>query len=295
MTQPHIVVAGASGDLGKRIVDALVERGADVVALVRDASPEEVDTELLRMGAQVCRLDMRRADDIAQACSGAGCVVSALAGLREVLVDAQALLLKGAVQAGVPRFIPSDFCTDFRKIDAGENRNFDLRREFHHQLEGSAIAATSIFNGAFAEVLQYNIPLLDHRAKTVSYWGSADWQVDFTTMDDTAAFTADAALDIAAPRALCIAGFQMSARELARFTEDFLERGYTLVRRGSIEDLRLANRLERAAHPEGENELYASWQQSQYLQSMLTAHHLQRDNDRYGSRKWTRLEDIIQK
>src|ERR1035441_4221125 len=38
--------------------------------------------------------------------------------------------------------------------------------------------------------------------------------VDFTTMDDTAAFTASAALDPSTPRFLRIAGDQLSAREL---------------------------------------------------------------------------------
>jgi hypothetical protein len=37
---------------------------------------------------------------------------------------------EGAIAAGVPRFIPSDFSADFTKLPAGENRNFDLRRAF---------------------------------------------------------------------------------------------------------------------------------------------------------------------
>lgn len=64
------------------------------------------------------------------ACKGVSCVISVLAGLRDVIITAQRQLLDAAVKAGVPRFVPSDFCTNFTQIEPGENRNFDLRREF---------------------------------------------------------------------------------------------------------------------------------------------------------------------
>jgi hypothetical protein len=35
-----------------------------------------------------------------------------LAGLREVVIDAQKKLLDAAIAAGVPRFIPSDYSLD---------------------------------------------------------------------------------------------------------------------------------------------------------------------------------------
>jgi hypothetical protein len=58
------------------------------------------------------------------------CVVSVLAGLREVIIDAQKVLLDAAIAAGVPLFIPSDYSLDFTKFSDGENRNLDLRRDF---------------------------------------------------------------------------------------------------------------------------------------------------------------------
>ena len=110
----------------------------------------------------------------------------------------------------MPRFIPSDYSADFTGLSAGENRNFDLRREFRERLSGARIASTSILNGAFAELLTWGMPLLDFAAKRVSYWGDADQKLDFTTMDDTAMFTAAAALDPAAPAILRIAGDEIS-------------------------------------------------------------------------------------
>ena len=56
-------------------------------------------------------------------------MVSSLAGLRKVIIDAQKVLLDAAIAAGVPRFIPSDYSLDFTRFSDGENRNLDLRRE----------------------------------------------------------------------------------------------------------------------------------------------------------------------
>ncbi len=212
-----------------------------------------------------------------------------------MIVEAQSVLLEAAIAAGVPRFIPSDFCTDFTTLPEGENRNFDLRREFHKRLDVAPIASTSIFNGAFGEILTYNVPLLDFEKKTVGYWEDPDWHIDFTTMDDTAAYTAAAALDPTTPRALKIASFQVSPNDLVKFTGETLKTPFTLARIGSLEDLGVYNKRERAAHPEGENELYAGWQQSQYMQSMFSAHHQSLDNARYPDVVWTKLQDAIGK
>lgn len=288
-----IVVAGATGNLGKRITEALRGRGADVVALTRVGAAGDKVKALEDSGARTAAVDMSSAAEIAEACAGAACVVSAVQGLRDVVVGTQSVLLEAALAAGVPRFIPSDFSTDFTELPEGENRNFDLRREFHRRLDAAPIASTAIFNGSFADILTYNLPLLDFQKKVVGYWEDPDRRIDFTTMDDTAAYTAAAALDPTTPRALKIASFQVSPRDLARFTEETLNTPFELVRLGSLEDLRARNKSERAAHPEGEQELYASWQQTQYMQSMFSTHHQFLDNGRYPEVVWTGLEDVL--
>ncbi len=288
-----IAVAGATGNLGKRIVKALVAQGASVVAPVRVGTAEDKIEDLKRLGARVKLLDMSEVEQLASAIDGASCVVSALQGLHDVIVDTQSILLKAAVKAKTLRFIPSDYCVDFRPQPEGENRNFDLRREFHLILNKAPIQRTSIFNGAFADILTYNIPLYDAKKKVIGYWDDPDWRVDFTTMDDTAAFTAAAALDTQAPEALHIASFQVSANDLHKYTVDVLHTPFTPVRIGSVAELAAQNKRDRAAHPEGEHELYSAWQQSQYMQSMFTVHHPSLDNTRYEHLTWTPLSDIL--
>ncbi|CAA9261773.1 Isoflavone reductase homolog P3 [uncultured Coleofasciculus sp.] len=292
-----ILVAGGTGNLGRRIVKAAIARGAEVRAIVRNGSEPEKIEKLTKLGAEVITVDMSDVDELKQACQGASCVVSALSGLHETIVDSQIKLLDAAISAGVPRFIPSDFSSDFTKLPAGENRNFDLRKEFHQYLDKSPIAATSILNGAFAdEILSYNTPLYDVKNYSVGYWGDkSDWKIDFTTMDNTADYTAAAALDSTTPKILRIASFQISPNELASVGKEVKNREFKLVPMGSLEDFSASNKEERAAHPEGEKEVFPSWQNKQYLYSMFSVQNIPLDNDRYPDVRWTSAIDVISK
>jgi uncharacterized protein YbjT (DUF2867 family) len=210
------VVAGAGGDLGGRIVRALHERGAPVRAIVRRGGDPERLADLRRLAVEVAEVDYGDAAGLAHACARGSCVVSALSGLRPVIVDAQAALLDAAVAAGVPRFIPSDYCIDYTTLARGTNRNLDLRAEFRERLDAAPVAATSVLNGMFTGLLVGPAPVVLFPLRRVVYWEDADQPLDFTTIDDTAAVTAAAALDPSAPRFLRIAGEEITARGLAR-------------------------------------------------------------------------------
>ncbi len=61
----------------------------------------------------------------------------------------------------------------------------------------------------------------------------------------------------------------------------------------SMEDFSASNKKERAAHPEGEKELFPSWQGKQYLHSMFSAQNI--PLDRYPDVQWTSASDVISK
>lgn len=294
MSDATIIVAGASGDLGGRITSALLERGAEVRALVRHSTAPDKVERLRELGAEVVPVDLYSASEALPACEGAACVVSALAGLRDVIVEAQTLLLYAAVTAGVPRFIPSDYSIDFTKCQPGRNRNLDLRREFHTRLDKAPIAATTIFNGAFAELLTGQMPMISFRLRRVLFWGDGDQPLDFTTMDDSAAFTASAALDPSTPRFLRIAGDQLSARELAAVVSEVTGERFRPLRVGSLRLLGTLAKVMRAVTPGG-NELYPAWQGMQYTCDMFggRAKLDQLDNDRYSGMHWTTVRDVL--
>ncbi|MBN1656377.1 MAG: NmrA family NAD(P)-binding protein [Deltaproteobacteria bacterium] len=294
MSDPTIVVAGATGNLGGRIIKALRQRGAEVRALVRNSSARDKLEQLQKSGAAVVAVDYGNASELTSACSGAACVVSALSGLRQVIVQTQANLLDAAIRAHVPRFIPSDYSIDFTKFPAGQNRNLDLRRDFHELLDKASIAATTILNGAFADMLTGQMPLILFKLKRVLYWENADQRMDFTTMDDTAAFTANAALDPSTPRFLRIAGDQLSARELLAVVSDVTGKKFRLLRPGGLGMLGALIKIARLLSP-AENELYPAWQGMQYMYNMFDGRGKLEplDNDRYPGMHWTSARDAL--
>ena len=221
-------------------------------------------------------------------------MVSALQGLRDVIVEAQTALLDAAIKADVPRFIPSDYSIDFTKFPAGENRNLDLRREFHKRLDETSISATTIYNGAFAELLTGQMPLIFFKFKRILYWGNPDQRMDFTTMDDTATFTARAALDPSTPRFLRIAGDQLSARDLTVLVSEVTGTKFKLFRAGSLGSLGVLIRVARTAAP-AEKQLFPAWQGMQYMHNMFDGRAKLEplDNDRYPSISWTTVRDVL--
>jgi Predicted nucleoside-diphosphate-sugar epimerases len=290
-----IVLAGATGNLGGRILRCLVSDGAQVRALVRPSTSAEAIDGITSTGAEVVVADFQNPAGLRAACAGASCIVSALSGLRDVIVDAQGALLDAAVSSGVPRFIPSDYCIDFTKLPDGSNRNLDLRREFHVRLDRAAIRPTSIFNGAFADMLTGQAPIVLFKYKRVLYWGRDDQLMDFTTIDETAAFTARAALDESTPRFLRIAGDQLSARGIANSASKATGDPFKLTRAGRLGRLALIIRIARTLFP-APNTLYPPWQGMQYLHNMFDgrAKLLPLDNSRYVGMTWTSVRSVLE-
>ncbi|MEZ0538055.1 NmrA family NAD(P)-binding protein [Fibrella arboris] len=289
-----ILVAGATGDLGGRLVKALLAKSANVRAIVRASSdPDKVKT-LEQAGVTVYKVNMNNATDLAAACQGADCVVSALSGFRDTIVDTQKIVLDAAIAAGVPRFIPSDYSLDFTRFSDGENRNLDLRREFHTYLAKAPISTTTIFNGAFAELITGAMPLILFKPKLVLYWGDANHRMGFTTMDNTAEFTANAALDPTTPRYLYIAGDQISPRHLKDVASSVTGKPFRLFWAGSPFVLSGLIKVAKAVAP-GEGELYPAWQGMQYMRNMVDkrARLDGLDNDRYPSIRWTTIRDVL--
>jgi nucleoside-diphosphate-sugar epimerase len=291
-----IVVAGATGNLGSRVVDSILKQRVAVTALIRTGTARDKAETLIRSGARVVEVDFHQLEQVAKACAGASCVVSALAGLRDVIVDTQRILLEGSAKAGVPRFIPSDFSADYTKWPQPENRTQDLRREFDRILESTAIRPTSILNGAFLDLLLGPFPAFNLEARTVTYWGDPNSRLEFTKLDDIAAFTALTSLDSSAPRRLRIVGERISARELATLAQEVYGERFELFNGGTLSELSdRISRLKEAASPE-DRELYPAWQLMMYMRTIFgnSAEVGPLDNRRYPNFHWTTARELLE-
>lgn len=289
-----ILVAGATGDLGGRIVNALLKKGAAVSAVVRAQTEAQKIKQLEAQGVTVFVAKDWSVEELKAACNGTACVVSALAGLREVIIEAQKTLVEAAIAAGVPRFIPSDYSLDFTKFKDGENRNLDLRREFHRWLDTKPISSTTIFNGAFTDLLSGPMPTILFQKKLVLYWGDGDRRWQFTTMDDTAAYTANVALDPGSPRYLTIAGDLISPKEMRKAVSEITGEKFRLIRTGGQGLLGIIIKIAKTFSP-AEHDLYPAWQGMQYMHNMIDdrSRLASVDNYRYEGMEWTGVKEYL--
>ena len=293
MTTP-VLVAGATGDLGGRIVRELLSRNACVRVLTRPGSGTAVDRYGDDDRVEIAEVAYSDPAALESAMAGIETVVSAVSGTRSVIVDAQRTLLAAAVRAGVPRFIPSDYSSDYRSIAIGSNRNFELRREFAADVDAARIRATSVLNGAFTDMLTGQAPMISFSGRRVLYWSSPDQVLDFTTKDDTAAVTADVALDGNAPRVVEVAGDRVTARDVAGILSDLTGSAFRLQWAGTTSSLSAMSRVMRRVSKD-DGTPFPAWQGMQYFVSMFSGQAQLRhvDNARYGDRDWTTVTDVL--
>jgi NmrA-like family len=256
MQSKLIVVVGGAGKLGRLLVNALLTHPeARVRVLVRDPEKPEVRS-MASDRVELARFDAARATDAerADAVRGAFAVVSTLQGGPDVIVDAQLALVRAAKAAGARRFIPSDYSFDVFKLPAGININSDWRRtlgELAKNEVSSTFEVVHVLQGIFTDryVLGF-LGMLDGDNGVLRYWGDGKTPIDWTTWEDTARFTAAAALDErAVPEKLYVSGDRLDTFAFAKAWEAGHDKKLTLERLGSLEDLAQETQRRLTAEP----------------------------------------------
>jgi hypothetical protein len=291
-----IAIAGATGHLGRMIIQHLGKKDVQIRALVREGSDSTGLQSLTHSKIDIRRVDYNNQSMLNDSLKDVSCVISALSGLREVIVETQSKLLAASVAVGVPRFIPSDFCIDYTNLPHGQNRNLDLRREFSVILDSGPIKATSILNGMFTDLLIGEAPVVLFGMKRIFFWGDADQPMDFTTMDNTAEYTAWAAAEESTPRFLGIAGDVASMHDIQVAATSATGEKFKELRPGGLGAFKLMIKITKTLAP-SPNETFPAWQGMQYLYDMLSgkAKHSRLDNERYSSIKWTSVQEVLKR
>jgi nucleoside-diphosphate-sugar epimerase len=256
MHEKLIVVAGAAGKLGRLVIRSLLEHPhARVRALVRDASKPDL-APLAGDRVELVSFDAVLATEAerAEAVRGAWAVISTLQGGPDVIIDAQLALLRAAKAAGARRFLPSDYSYDMFALPEGVNVSSDWRRtlgELARRETSPSFEVVHVLQGMFADrfVLGF-LGLLDGEQGVVRYWGDGATPIDWTTWEDTARFTAAAALDDReVPERLFVSGDRMDVLAFARAWGAAHGREVTTLRLGSLEELAAETQRRMAAEP----------------------------------------------
>jgi nucleoside-diphosphate-sugar epimerase len=297
MSEPLVVVVGAAGKLGRLVIQALLQRGARVRALVRDPAKPEAKA-LASDRVELVAFDATAATDAqrAAAVQGSYAVVSTLQGGPDVIVDAQLALLRAAKAAGARRFIPSDFSYNVMTLPEGININSDWRRALAHKAHAeitSSFEVVHVFQGIFTD--KYVLGFLGmFDGTTLRYWGDGTTPIDWTTWEDTAAFTAAAALDTRpVPEHLFVRGDRLDVHGFIRAWESAHGKKLAALNLGSYDDLVAETRRRLAAEPQN---MFA-WLPLMYAQGMAGGKALLGDlhNDRYPDIKPSTVAQAIAK
>lgn len=298
MGKQTIALVGGSGRLGALIGNALLDK-PDVMLrlLVRPGSREKVGG-LEKRGAQIVEGTLDTASALASLSDGASTVVSAVQGGPEVIIDGQVRLLRAARDAGVKRFIPSDYSLDLFKVKPGHIPTSELRRQLASVVdaERGTVEVVHVLNGGFLDrgVLFGFIRVIDPAKQTAYVWGDGKQPMDWTTYADTARYTAEAAVDERpVPRKLCVAGDVLDFHGLVRAYESGSGKKLRVERLGSLEDLDARIDQLRKAEPAN---MFA-WLPLMYYRSMLTGEGKLDElmNDRYPSIRPTTVREYVAK
>jgi nucleoside-diphosphate-sugar epimerase len=240
-----ILLAGATGALGSLIANALLDK-PDITlrVLVRPGSRLKA-APLAERGAEVMEIaidDPSRSGALVDAVSGGFSAVSALAGGPDVIIDTQVRLLEASRQAGVKRFIPSDFSYNIFGLADGENTQTDWRRAFARRADEihDGVEVVHVLNGCLLDrrILFGFLGAFDLASRKAFLWGDGNAPMDFTTYEDTARFTAEAATDPnPLPREFNVAGDTLNFHQLIKAYEGASGDALAVVRMGSLADL----------------------------------------------------------
>lgn len=243
--QTTVLVAGATGMLGGRIAAEVADiPQVDLRILVRADSRHDSEKvarlrNLIAHGATVVDGDLSAPETLKTATAGVDVVISAVQGGRAIIVDGQIALAEAAAANGARRILPSDFALDVFKSPPGQHAYFDLRREADEAIASTGLQHVHVLSGAFMD--GFVNTFFDHRTRSVTFWGTGHETFDATTVDDTARYTARAALDAAVPNGkLAFAAEQLSFDHMTAAVEAATGHSYTRSSLGTIDQLRHA-------------------------------------------------------
>ncbi len=186
-----ILIVGATGNLGPHLVKELVHQGHQVSAMLRQSTLANPDKSgpLKAQGVRLIEGDLGEQDKLIDVCIGQDVVLSAIGGEQIMM---QPALAEAAAEAGVKRFIPSEFGLDPHAAGPGSCDLFDLKAAVQEQLKSIGVATTMIYTNGFMEFWGTGLGQLGpmEPPETVQLYGDGNTSTYMCTLGDIARYTA---------------------------------------------------------------------------------------------------------
>src|ERR687892_2498201 len=149
-----VLVVGATGSLGGKVVDELLERGKKVRALVR---PTTDASRLENKGVEIARGDMLDLDSVVAAMNGADAVITTAAGYtrggknaNDIDTLGNANLAEATHRAGIRRFVLTSILTCDQTPDVP---HFWHKKVAEDKLEQLGVPFVALRPGAFLDMI----------------------------------------------------------------------------------------------------------------------------------------------
>jgi len=195
----RILIVGATGHLGRELVEACRKQGHEAHVLVRPATRQDPAKmqPLQAAGATIQEGSLADHGSLLRACRAVDIVISAVGGLQ---VGDQGTLVQAVKEAGVQRFVPSDFGLDPAASGPGSCVLFDAKAAVEKSIKRSGIPYTFIHcNGFFTywaaslgDLTRLGGPLPPDE---VNVYGDGNVLAAMTSLSDVATVTVRAVMD----------------------------------------------------------------------------------------------------
>jgi len=197
MVLHHVVVVGATGNLGPSIVNALLERKdyfTSITAVTHSDPLDKKFDDIKQKGVKVVHAKFDDKHSLAEAFKGADAVISTVGGGA---FDSQTTIVDAAVEAGVKRFVPSEFGVDTTDPKFAAVPIFAAKVAVHKHTEELAkagkITYTDIITGPFGDWgLRVGFTGFNLQKQEATIWDGGHWLTNYTNVQDIGRFTAAA-------------------------------------------------------------------------------------------------------
>lgn len=129
--------------------------------------------------------------------AGLDVVICTYLGDNDFMINAQKALIDACDQAGVARYIASDYCFDYTSLEIGAHPAKDPMKIIHEYVQAKQnVQGVHVLIGAFMETFwSAYFQVFNVQEKTLNYWGTGEETWESTTYGDAASYTAAVALD----------------------------------------------------------------------------------------------------
>ncbi|KAJ5462557.1 hypothetical protein N7475_007501 [Penicillium sp. IBT 31633x] len=187
-----VLIAGITGFVGIPCARSALARGLKVRGLARNINnlPEDVRNRLEGFETLSSPYDIAAMD---RATKGVDAIICSFAGIPEMFMESQLLLIRAAERAGVKIFHATSWNYDWTLAPGSHEIYDDMRGFAHHVAVSSTIKPIYMFTGAIAEYYfkrsRYD---WDPDTKTFSFHGPSTFPTRYTTAEDIGNYVLEA-------------------------------------------------------------------------------------------------------